>query len=146
MSEPTPRERILAERARRGRPAVVAGCVRLVEGGDADDALVRVLAGRTAPWWFAHRGDQREDEQLRYWLRVWGARGLLWAWADSALPALRAATRDPAWRVRELAAKVVARHLVGDALDDVAALRDDPVQRVRVAATRAVATLTAKGA
>jgi hypothetical protein len=142
MSEPTPRERILAECARRGRPAVVAGCVRLIEGGDADDAFVRVLAGRTAPWWFAHR----EDEELRYWLRSWGARGLLWAWEDSALPALRTALRDPAWRVREMAAKVVARNLVGDVLDDVAPLREDPVRRVRVAATRAVATLTAKGA
>lgn len=77
---------------------------------------------------------------------MWGARGLLWAWDNSALAALRAALRDPAWRVREMAAKVVARNLVGDALDDVAPLRDDPVRRVRVAATRAVATLTARGA
>ena len=142
MTEPSPRQRILAECARQGRAAVVAGCVRLVEGGDADDAFVRVLAGPTAPWWFAHR----EDEELRYWLRVWGARGLLWAWEDSAHPALRAALRDPAWRVREMAAKVVAHNLLGDALDDVAPLRDDPVHRVRVAAGRAVATLTAKGA
>jgi hypothetical protein len=142
MSEPSPRARILAECARAGRPDVVACCVRLLEGGDVDDAFVRVLAGRTAPWWFAHR----EDEDLRYWPRVWGARGLLWAWEDSALPAVRTALRDPAWRVREMAAKVVARNLVGDALDDVAPLRADPVRRVRVAATRAVATLTAKGA
>jgi hypothetical protein len=142
MSEPSPRTRILAECARQGRPDVIAGCVRLLSGGDADDAFVRVLAGRTAPWWFANR----DDEDLRYWLRVWGARGLLWAWEDSALPALRGALRDPAWRVREMAAKVVARNLVGDALDDVAPLRADPVRRVRVAATRAVATLTAKGA
>jgi hypothetical protein len=49
-------------------------------------------------------------------------------------------------RVREMAAKVVARNLVGDALDDVAPLREDPVRRVRVAATRAVATLAARGA
>lgn len=142
MSEPSPRQRILAECARHGRPEVVAGCVRLIEGGHGEDAFVRVLAGRTAPWWFAHR----EDEDLAYWPRVWGARGLLWAWEDSALPALCVAMRDPAWRVREMAAKVVARNLVGDALDDVAALRDDPVRRVRIAATRAVATLTAKGA
>jgi hypothetical protein len=45
-----------------------------------------------------------------------------------------------------MAAKVIARNLVGDALDDVASLREDPVRRVRVAAGRAVATLTAKGA
>ena len=142
MTEPSPRTRILAECTRRGRSEVVAGCVRLLDGGDTDDAFVRVLGGRTASWWFAHR----DDEDLRYWPRVWAARGLLWAWDDTALPALRTATRDPAWRVREMAAKIVARNLVGDALDDIAALRDDPVRRVRVAATRAVATLTARGA
>ena len=56
------------------------------------------------------------------------------------------ATRDEAWRVREMAAKVIARHRVGDALDAVAALRADPVQRVRAAAARAVTRLTAAGA
>ena len=75
--EPTPRQRILAECARRGRPAVVAGCVRLLAGEDVDDHLVRVLAGRTATWWFAHR----DDDELRYWPRSWGTRGLLWAWS-----------------------------------------------------------------
>lgn len=142
----SPRQRILAECARQGRPAVVAGCVRLLEGDDTDDRFVRVLGGATASWWLANR----ENEGLSYWPRVWGARGLLWAWPDdqqdSALSALREAMRDPAWRVREMAAKVVARHLVGDALDDVAPLRNDPMRRVREAADRAVATLTAKGA
>jgi hypothetical protein len=141
VTEPSPRARIIAECTRRGRPEFAAACALLLEGGEPDDALVRVLAGRTAPWWFAHR----EDENLRYWPRVWAARGLLWAWHGGALPALQVAARDPAWRVREMAAKVVARNLVGDALDDVAPLRDDPVRRVRVAADRAVATLTARG-
>jgi hypothetical protein len=49
---------------------------------------------------------------------------------------------DEAWRVREMAAKVTARHLVGDALPEVLALRDDPVPRVRAAAERAVARIT----
>jgi len=44
---------------------------------------------------------------------------------------LRAA-RDDAWRVREMAAKVVARHLLGDLMSNVANLRSDPVARVRV--------------
>ena len=42
-----------------------------------------------------------------------------------------------------MAAKVVAAHRVGQALDAVAAIRDDPVPRVRVAAERAVVLLTA---
>ncbi len=73
---------------------------------------------------------------------MWGARGLLWAWDGTAREAEHAALRDEAWRVREMAAKVVARHLIGDALTDVAELRDDPTQRVRTAATRALVRLT----
>jgi hypothetical protein len=45
-----------------------------------------------------------------------------------------------------MAAKVVARHRLGGALDAVARLRDDPVARVRAAAERAVVTLTASRA
>jgi hypothetical protein len=81
-----------------------------------------------------------------YWLRVWGARGLLWVWDDSALGALRVALADEAWRVREMAVKVVARHRVGDLLSTVAGLQDDPVPRVQTAANRAVTVLTAAGA
>jgi hypothetical protein len=52
---------------------------------------------------------------------------------------------DEAWRVREMAAKVVARHRVGDAFAAVSRLRSDQVPRVRAAAERAVVTLTASG-
>jgi hypothetical protein len=138
----TPRQSIEAECARRGRADVVAGCVRLVTGDDADAALIMALGGPGARR-LVH-GGPRPDQ--RYWLRVWGARGLLWVWDDTALDAVTAALADDAWRVREMAAKVVARHLLGDALPAVAALRDDPVPRVRAAANRAVAMLTRAGA
>ncbi len=42
-----------------------------------------------------------------------------------------------------MAAKVIARNRVGDALAAVAALKDDPVPRVRSAADRAVMILSA---
>jgi hypothetical protein len=45
-----------------------------------------------------------------------------------------------------MAAKVIAKHKVGDALEAVAALADDPVPRVRAAGNRAVMTLSASGA
>ncbi|HUZ70582.1 MAG TPA: hypothetical protein VMU65_12815 [Candidatus Saccharimonadales bacterium] len=54
------------------------------------------------------------------------------------MSAVIAATGDDAWRVRELAAKVIAHHHLGDALQAVAKLRTDPVARVRDAAERAV--------
>ena len=133
----SPRESIEEECARRGRTAVIAGCIQLIFGNDTDDGLVLALGGPAARRLV---GGPRPDQ--RYWLRVWGARGLLWVWDDSALEALTVALDDPAWRVREMAVKVAARHLLGDALPAVAELRGDPVQRIRVAAARAVAVLT----
>jgi len=108
----------------------------------ADDALIMALGGPPA----RDVLDRGPDSDQRYWLRVWAARGLLWAWDDTGLEAVRRALDDPAWRVREMAAKVVARHLLGDLLTAVAELRADPRPRVRAAATRAVAVLTHTGA
>jgi hypothetical protein len=162
----TPQQRIAAECARRGDAALIAGCVALLGGraDDVDDSLISVLGGEAAP----HVLAGGEGGRAGYWPRVWAARGLLHAWdehaaalpadqaaalpagraaeADAAADAIIGATRDPAWRVREMAAKVVARHRVGGALEPVAALRDDPVPRVRAAAERAVVTLTASRA
>ena len=53
---------------------------------------------------------------------------------------------DLADLVREMAAKVVARRRLGDALAGVAELEHDPVERVRLAAARATVILTATGA
>jgi hypothetical protein len=139
----TPRQSIEAECARRGKPALVAGCIALIEGrGGVDDDLVVALGGPPAEYVLCGG----EGGKNGYWPRVWAARGLLHAWDDQATAALVTATADEAWRVREMAAKVVARHGVGDALDAVAALREDPVPRVRAAAERAVARLTAASA
>jgi hypothetical protein len=137
----TPRVSIEAACRRRGREDVVDRCLQLLAGGDADDAdLLMALAGPGAPQLV---DTTRTDG---YWLRVWGARGLLWAWDTSCdaplTAALRGALSDPHWRVREMALKVATRHLVADLLDDVLPLRDDPVPRVAGAARRAVVRLT----
>jgi HEAT repeats len=73
-----------------------------------------------------------------YWARVWGARGLLYCWDPQATPTRIAALSDDHWRVREMALKVVSRHEIGEAADDVAELADDQVPRVRAAAVRAL--------
>jgi HEAT repeat protein len=135
----TPRQSIEAECARRGKDAVVAGCVDLLAGRESDPGLVIALGGPGAPRVIV-------GENKQYWLRVWAARGLLWAWADTAVDSVIAALSDDHWRVREMACKVVARHHVGDALAAAADLRGDPVPRVRSAATRAVVLLTEAGA
>ncbi|MEV0268340.1 MAG: HEAT repeat domain-containing protein [Hamadaea sp.] len=133
--ELTPRELIEAECRRRGKAAVLADCLALLRG-ETDLRLLRSVAGRGADKYFD--GEEHHDT---YWFRVWAMRGLLWSWDDSATAAVIGAFGDEAWRVREMAAKVVARHLVAEAGPAVAELRDDPVPRVRAAADRAVARL-----
>jgi hypothetical protein len=133
----SPRQRIEAECARRGRDAVTAGCLALLREEPVERGLVRALGGPGAEKFFD--GDEHEDT---YWLRVWALRGLLWSWDPAALEAVRGALGDPAWRVREMAAKVVARHLLGEALPMVADLRADPVPRVRAAADRALVRIS----
>jgi hypothetical protein len=154
-ASPTPGQRIAAECANGGRAALIAGCVALLDGrsDDVDDRLITVLGGDAT----GHVLDGGEGGRSGYWPRVWAARGLLHAWddrtvradtptdahADAVTAALIGATGDHHWRVREMAARVVATHRAGGALDAVAALRDDPVPRVRAAAERAVVLLTA---
>lgn len=121
---------------------MAAGCMDLLTGRGADDGLILALGGEPARYVL----DGGEGGRDGYWPRVWAARGLLHAWDDQATAAIIAAAGDDAWRVREMAAKVVARHRVGDALDAMSGLQDDAVPRVRQAAGRAIAVLTASGA
>jgi hypothetical protein len=137
----TPRQSIERECARRGRAAVVQGCRDLLKGQPVDPELLLSLGGPAAQPFLDQEG--REDA---YWLRVWGARGLLWAWDDVATVEVKHALEDESWRVREMAIKVSARHLLGDLAADVAVLRTDAVARVRHAAERALVVLTANSA
>lgn len=132
----TPRESVEQECARRGKDQVVAGCVDLLTTGDADPDLILALGGPPARWVVTG-----EPSGPPYWLRVWALRGLLWAWDAEALSAVEVALHDEAWRVREMALKVVARHRLEDALTGAADLQDDPNARVRAAASRALVRL-----
>jgi hypothetical protein len=85
--------------------------------------------------------ESRADTAM--WRRVWATRGLLWVWDDRAIDALGLVLADESWRVREMAVKVARRHLVGDHLSTLAALRSDPVGRVRVVAVDAVERIVA---
>jgi HEAT repeats len=135
----TPRQSVERECARRGAADVVAACVVLLAGGDADRPFIFAIGGPAAQ---SVLGPHPRQDQ-RYFLRVWAARALLYAWDSSAQHAVLAALADESWRVREMAAKVVAKRRLGDALPIVAGMDDDPVPRVRTAAARATAILTA---
>jgi HEAT repeat protein len=138
----TPRQSVEQECGRRGEAQVVADCVALLRGGDADPGFARAIGGPAAD---SVLGPHPRRDQA-YFLRVWAARALLYAWDDGAADAVIAALADEAWRVREMAAKVVARRRLGDALTAVAALQQDPVPLVRATAARALAVLTVTGA
>ena len=125
---------------RLGRGEVVSRCLRLLAGGGVDDPEFLVALGGMAA---VHLLDAGVPPEQAYWLRVWGARGLLWAGPGDDAGVLRAALADDAWRVREMTCKVLARHRLGDLLEDVAQLESDPVARVRSAASRAAACIIA---
>ena len=137
----TPRQSIERECARRGRQEVVDGGQALIRREPTDPQLLLALGGPAAERFLD--GQSHTDT---YWLRVWGLRGLLWAWDDAAVPELRLALTDEQWRVREMAFKVVSRNLLGDFIRDADAARDDPVARVRHAAHQALVHLTASDA
>lgn len=126
-----------AECDRRGRDAVVAGCIAILDGTAVDESLVMALGGPAAQQVI----DDYEGGLNGYWPRVWAARGLLHVWDDKATKSVVHATTDEAWRVREMAAKVIARHKIDEGLDAVIRLGGDGKLRVRKAAERAVQVL-----
>lgn len=115
----------------------MAGCIALLQGSSVDAELIYVLGGPPARWAI----DEAEGGP-DYWLRVWAARGLLYAYDASAEPTVVNALSDEHWRVREAASKVCARHRIDLALPALVALAADPQLRVRAAAERAVIRIT----
>jgi hypothetical protein len=129
-----PGERVRAACRRWGERDVVQRCVFLLSGRRAEEEpeLLPYLGGPHAVA-MATRG-----LPYVYWPRVWAARALTYAWDPLANPAVTRAIGDDSWRVREMAAKVVALREIGAAAEPLLGLLDDPIPRVRAAAARAV--------
>ena len=139
----SPRERVFLLVERIGERAVATWCAELLSGVvELDDPRrppITWLGGRHAAAQMGRGGFVARTQD--YWPRVWAARGLLYAWDPGASGAVVAALRDRAWRVREMAAKVVRHRGIVRAEPILSALLDDPVERVRVAAEAALAEL-----
>jgi hypothetical protein len=73
-----------------------------------------------------------------YWFRVWGARTFLYEWDESAAAAVVGGLADEHWRVREMCAKVCRLRDVAEAGPWLVRLAGDPVERVRLAAIKAI--------
>lgn len=134
-----PREWVAEACARHGEEAVLAWCAELLSGTDPArlDLDLDLIGGPGAARMVRTSG-------ATYFPRVWAARAMRYVWHESgrvgaaARAALVAGLADAHWRVREMAAKVVALHEVGAAADALLPLVRDEVPRVRAAAVGAV--------
>jgi hypothetical protein len=129
----TPKQSIELECELRDRHVVVEDCVTILNGRHVSEDFLRVIGGPSAE----NVLQGRDGGVDGYWPRVWATRGLLHVWDDVATDAIIDATAHEAWRVREMAAKVIARQHVRPAIDAVVMLLEDENARVRTAASRA---------
>lgn len=126
--------------AQLGSEAFAEVCVDLLRGADRTD-YVHELRQLTGHAWLT--GDAVFDPERwpDYWVRTWGARGLLHEWNDLATEAIVGGMQDEHWRPVEMCLKVSARHEVAGSGDGAAALVTHPITRVRLQALRALATV-----
>jgi hypothetical protein len=124
--------------ARLGVPRFVAVCTDLMVGADREE-YVEELRGLTGHDWQPGDGVLDRSSWQDYWLRTWGARGLLHVWDDSATDAVVRGLADEHWRPAEMCLKVAARNDVAGTGDGAAALSDHELPRVRAQAMRALA-------
>lgn len=121
--------------ARLGVPAFTGVCVALLAGAPREAHIeeLRLLTGHD--W---RPGDGVLDRAVwdDYWVRTWGARGLLHVWDDSASAAVVAGLADEHWRPAEMCLKVATKHDVAGAGDGAAALSTHDLARVRAQAMR----------
>ncbi len=139
----TPAANVARLRELVGADAVAGWCADLLTGrvgyDDPGHPTLEWLGG-AATRYELQRG-RLVERGTDYWPRVWAARGLLHSYLPAARAAVVDALRDPAWRVREMAAKVIGKWEVDGAAEQLLVLAADPVARVRSAAVRALAVV-----
>ncbi|MBH0024509.1 HEAT repeat domain-containing protein [Salinibacterium sp. SWN248] len=125
--------RITAASERHGEAVIVERAVSLIEGNNEGKEFLLIVGGE-------HAQGILDGAPVLYWPELWGTRALLHAWNDSAADAVRAALSNQAWRVREMATRVVATRRL-DAREQLLALLTDDTARVRASAARALGTV-----
>jgi HEAT repeats len=126
--------------ARLGVSRFVAVCTELMAGTDRE-GYVEELRSLTGHGWQPGDGVFDRSSWQDYWVRSWGARGLLHVWDDSAIDAVVRGLADEHWRPAEMCLKVAAKHDVAGTGDGAAALADHELPRVRAQAMRALAVV-----
>jgi len=130
-------ERIRALDALVGRARFVEVCVDLLDGADRTSYVpeLRYLTGHA---WDADDPIRDPTVWKDYWVRTWGARGLLHCWHDAATDAVVAGLGDEHYRPAEMCLKVAVKHEVAGAGPGAAALVGHELPRVRANAVRAL--------
>lgn len=113
-----------------GEKGVVDRAIGLIHGLNAGDNFLLFVGGK-------HAQGILDGAPVLYWPELWGVRTLLYVWDDSAAEAVASALDNQAWRVREMAARVVAARSL-PLVTELSALLTDEVPRVRAAAARAL--------
>jgi hypothetical protein len=118
-----------------GRDRFVEVCVDLLGGADRT-AYVPELRYLTRHSW--EPGDPAFDTEVwkDYWVRTWGARGLLYCWADAATRPVVTGLGDEHYRPAEMCLKVAAKHDVAGSGPGAALLTRHDLPRVRANAVR----------
>jgi HEAT repeat protein len=138
-----PRELVLGARAVLGDDVLIDWCADLLSGrigsrqACTDPALPSLtwIGGRAvAPGTDWSPAEPPND----YWVRVWAARAFQYVWRDDVVDALVVGAADPAWRVRENVARVVAARELGAVVPYLLPMLDHDLPRVRATAVRAV--------
>lgn len=127
------KDRLAAAVERYGDARVIDRSLSLLAGKDEGDDFLLFVGG-------SHAQGILDGAPVLYWPELWGARALLHVWRDSAAPSILDATTNPAWRVREMSARVIAAHSLA-ATSELTELLTDDVPRVRIAAARALGTI-----
>ncbi len=141
VSDRPPVAELIADLATRlGVGRFVAVCTDLMAGADREDH-VEELRSLTGHEWRPGDAVFDRDTWADYWVRTWGARGLLHVWDDAATDAVVRGLADEHWRPAEMCLKVTAKHDVAGTGDGAAALAGHELPRVREQAMRALAVV-----
>jgi hypothetical protein len=140
LPPPEPGDRPIAARIREldsvvGRERFVEVCIDLLEGADRT-AYVPELRYLTGHSWEPDDPVRDPEVWRDYWVRTWGARGLLYCWHDSATRSVVTGLADDHYRPAEMCLKVSAKYDVAGTGPGAALLTRHELPRVRQNAVR----------
>ena len=128
-------ERIRELDALLGRERFVEVCTDLLAGAPRT-SYVPELRYLTGHGWEPGSAILDPEVWKDYWVRTWGARGLLHCWSERATDAVVAGLGDEHYRPAEMCLKVAAKHDVAGSGPGAARLTTHELPRVRGQAVR----------